>query len=55
MKTYIKRYYYVNPSVFKFDKLLTSYDKKKIINICKYMKEAFAIRNSIINNMPQCN
>ena len=49
-KTYIKRFYYVNPSVFKFHQLLTSCNKNEIMNVCKYIKEAFTIRNSIINN-----
>jgi hypothetical protein len=50
-KKYLKRYFYVNPSVSKFHELLTSSDKKEIVSLCRYMKEAFAVRNSIINNL----
>jgi hypothetical protein len=45
----IKRIYYMNPSVVKFHNLLTSTCKFEIINVCKYVKEALTIRNSIIN------
>jgi len=37
-KLFIKPLYYVNPSVFKFHKLLTSYNKTEIMNICKYIR-----------------
>jgi len=49
-KKYISRIFYINPSVYKFHKLLASCDKPVISNVCKYMKEAFAIRNAILNN-----
>lgn len=48
-KKYIKRLYYVNPSVYKFHNMLTSTDRLEVINVCKYMKEAFVIRNTLIN------
>ena len=47
---YLKRYLYVNPSVFKYHQLLTSSDKNELVKLCKYIKEAFVIRNSFINN-----
>ena len=48
---FIKRFYYVSPSVLKFHELLTSSNKNEIVKLCKYMKEAFIIRNSLLNNM----
>ena len=43
---YLIRYVYVNPSVFKYHKLLTSSEKKnELVKLCKYIKEAFVIRN----------
>jgi len=48
---YIKIVYYVNPSVFKFHTLLNSTCKIEIINLCKYMKEALAVRYSITINI----
>ena len=48
---YVKIVNYANPSVFKFHTLLHSTCKVKIINLCKYMKEALAVRYSITNNI----
>ena len=49
-KKFISRIYYENPSVYKFHKLLVSCDKSVIYNVCKYIKEALVIRNTILNN-----
>jgi hypothetical protein len=49
-KKFISRIYYENPSVYKFHKLLLSCDKSVIYNVCKYIKEALVIRNTILNN-----
>ena len=47
---FIKRFYFVNPSVVKFHSLLTSTCKFEIFNVCKYVKEALSVRNAILNN-----
>ena len=52
-KTFISRIYYVNPSVYKFHKLLVSCDKSVIYNVCKYINEALVLRNAILNNTVQ--
>ena len=49
-KRYISRIFYINPSVYKFHNLLVSRNKTVISNLCKYIKEAFVIRNMILNN-----
>lgn len=43
---YIKKYYFVKKSMFKFIELFQS-SKKNILNLCKYLTEAFALRNSL--------
>ena len=50
-KKYIKRYYYVRPSVFKFTQLMQSENRKELYNLARYIKEAFTFRNSILNVM----
>jgi len=47
---YISRIFYINPSVYKFHKLLVSSDRLVISNVCKYIKEALVVRNTILNN-----
>ena len=49
-KKYISNTYYINPSVYKFHKLLVSCDRLVISNVCKYIKEALVVRNTILNN-----
>jgi len=46
---YIKRFYYMHPSVVKFHNLLISTCKIEIFNVCKYVKEALIVRNTILN------
>ena len=47
---YIKRHYYVRPSVFKFHELLNSVNRCELIKLCNYVKESLCIRNAILNN-----
>ena len=51
-KKYIKQYYNVKPSVFKFTQLLTSCNKTDINNLCKFVKDALNYRNThnLVNN-----
>ena len=52
MKKYISRTIYINPSVYKYHKLLVSCEKSvNISNVCKYIKEALAQRNTILSNV----
>jgi hypothetical protein len=46
---YIKRYYFVNPSMFKFIALLQSKNRNELCKLAVYYKNAMTIRNSIIN------
>ena len=43
---YIKKYYTAKKSMFKFIELFQS-SKNTILNLCKYLIEAFALRNSL--------
>ncbi len=45
---YIARYYRVRPSVFKFTSLLATCNRKTILNLCKYLKDAYEYRKSTI-------
>ncbi len=45
---YIARYYRQRPSVFKFTSLLATHHKKTIVNLCKYLKDAFEFRKTAI-------
>ena len=47
---YISRIFYINPSVYKFHKLLVSSDRLVFSIVCKYIKEALVIRNTFLNN-----
>ena len=40
-KNYIPKYYYTNPSMFKFVQLLLCKKKKIINNLCLYIKKSF--------------
>ena len=50
-KTYIKKYYYERPSVFKFLDLLQSQDKKQLRNTALYLKLAEKSRLELTNRM----
>ena len=51
-KTYIKKYYYERPSVFKFLDLLQTHDKKKQLrNTALYLKLAEKSRLELTNRM----
>ncbi len=45
---YIATFYRRRPSVFKFTSLLSTYHKKTLVNLCKYLKESFEFRKSAI-------
>ncbi len=47
-RSYIKRYYLNNPSVYTFVLLLQSTKKKELVNLCKFLSESFAIRKRLI-------
>ena len=44
--TYIHRYYYIRPSMYKFIQLLNVKNKKKLCNLSKFLNGAFAKRKS---------
>ena len=48
-KKYIKKHYYVRPSMFKFIELLKTENKSVLIKLAKYIKESLEIRNKITN------
>ena len=48
-KKYLKRYYYVRPSVYKYLDLLKTCIRKDIVGISLYVKEALVLRNAILN------
>ena len=43
---YIKRYYYVNPSMFKLVQLLSTKNKKMLSNLARYLINAMKIRSA---------
>ena len=47
----IKSYYWNNPSVFKLIKLLNSTSSVELINLAIYIKDAYKIRNNILNTV----
>ena len=47
-KRYLKKCYYIKPSVYKFMQLLNSKNKDEMIKLAIYVKEAIAIRNSLL-------
>ena len=49
-KKYIKPYYYRNPSVFKVVQLLSSQNTKELSNLALYIKNAFSLRNNILQS-----
>jgi len=42
--TYIKKYYFRRPSLYKFVELIKSTNKSTVNNLSKYVYEAFKIR-----------
>ena len=48
---YLKRLYYVRPSVYKYHQLISSTDRVELINLSKYIKESLTVRTSLINNI----
>mgnify|MGYP001557678469 CR=1 FL=1 len=50
-KKYIKRYYYIRPSMFKFNELLNSQSKNILISLSKYIEESLSSRNAILNSL----
>lgn len=48
---YIKRYYYVHTSMFKFLELLQSNNKGVLINLSKYISSANKIRNDLMQRI----
>ena len=47
---FISKYYIRRPSMFKFVSLMQTSKKKDLINLSKYLHEAFSIRSNILNN-----
>ena len=47
-KEFIKPYYTRRPSMFKFVELMTSCNKTVIKNLCRFVSQAFVLRNSLI-------
>jgi len=47
-KIYLKQYYYVRPSVFKFTELLQNDCKKEIINLARYVYNGVQLRNLLL-------
>jgi hypothetical protein len=48
-KKYIKRYYYIRPSVIKFIEMLNTNNKQKLIKLSLFVKEALCLRRTILN------
>jgi hypothetical protein len=48
-KKYLKKYYYIRPSMIKFIELISTNKKNVLNNLAKYIKESIEIRNTIIN------
>ena len=48
---FIKRYFYVHTSMFKFLELLQSNNKYVLINLCKYITSANKIRNELMQRI----
>lgn len=47
-KSYIKKYYYKNPSMFKFCQLLNSNNRMSLLNLCRFLKLANKRRDSLL-------
>lgn len=48
-RKYIKTYYFTNPSMYKFLSLMKTERKKELVNLAKFILEAFELRKSILN------
>ena len=48
-KQYIKRCYFVKPSMYKFMELISTENKAILINLAKYIKHALSLRNTYVN------
>ena len=46
---YINKYFYKNPSVYKFIELLKSNNKNDLVRLSLFVKEALCIRKAILN------
>ena len=44
---YIKKYYFVKPSMFKFTDLLSTNNRNVLINLSKYIQESLSLRNTM--------
>ena len=49
-KRYINKFYFYRPSVVKFIELMQSVNYSVVIKLCKFIREAFIIRQNIVNN-----
>ena len=47
---YIKPAYIRNPSMYKFIKLMSTARKRELVNLSKFVFEAFGLRKSLIND-----
>ena len=50
-RKYLKRCYYIRPSVFKYHQLLITSDRRELINLSKFVKESLKLRNTLLNNI----
>lgn len=48
-RKYLKRIYYINPSVHKFISFITSNNKNELVKMSLFVKEALSIRKDICN------
>ena len=49
-KKFIRKYFYKNPSMFKFIELLKSDNRTNIVNLTNFIKNAVSIRTSLTHN-----
>ena len=50
-RKYLKCFYYVRPSVYKYHQLLRSSNRVEFINLSVYIKESLIVRTSLLNNI----
>ena len=48
-RNYLKKCYYVRPSVYKFHQLLNTTNKFELIKLAKFVKDAMILRSNISN------
>ena len=48
-RKFLKKYYYIRPSMYKFVSLLTSTNRKELIHLSLFVREALSIRKTIVN------